>query len=196
MFHRYSIEEIDFLKNYTPGHSYNDITKKFNETFNLDLTLKQISSTLKRYGFCNGLDCQFKKGQTAYNKGSKMSRETYEKVKATMFKKGNKPAQTKPIGSERINRDNYIEIKLSESGRWKLKHIYIWEQVNGKLPENHCIIFLDSNIRNFDINNLKCVSRAENLFLNNNKLRFNDSELTNTAVNVARLNTKIREAKL
>ena len=123
-----------------------------------------------------------------------MPPEVYEKVKPTLFKKGH-TTNSRPVGSERIDKDGYIQVKVGLPDKWKLKHIHVWETHNGKLPKNHCVIFLDGNIRNYDIDNLTIISRAENLYLNNNKLRFNDKELTQSAVNIAKLNSKIRERR-
>jgi len=110
-----------------------------------------------------------------------------------MFKKGQLPTNHRIIGSERITKDGYIEVKIAEPDKWELKHIHIWESVNGKKPENSVVIFLDGDNRNFNIDNLKCITRAENLFLNNNKLRFKNAELTASAINVAKINSKVIE---
>lgn len=55
-----------------------------------------------------------KNGNIPFNKGKKgyMSAEQYEKCKQTMFKKGNIPANHRPIGSERVGKDGYILIKI------------------------------------------------------------------------------------
>ena len=190
--HRYSDEEIDFVRNYAFGHSRQDITDRFNEHFNLDLSVGQITSTLKRYGINTGLTGTFQKGMTPHNKGKKMSAEVYKKLRHTMFKKGNN-INCRPVGSERITKDGYIEIKIANPNKWQSKHITIWESHNGKVPKNHCVIFLDGDKRNLDIDNLALISREENLFLNKNKLRFDDKEITQSAINLAKLNIKILE---
>lgn len=192
--HKYTSEEIEFLRAYAPGHYRQDIADKFNERFNTNLSIGQIASTLKRYSINSGIDGKFKKGRTPHNKGKKMPPETLEKIKPTLFKKGHN-INTRPVGSERIDKDGYIVLKVGYPNKWRLKHLAIWESYNGPVPKNHVVIFLDGNIRNFDINNLALLSRSENLFLNKNNLRINDKELTKTAVNIAKLNSKILERK-
>jgi hypothetical protein len=192
--HRYSNEQIDFLKSYAFGRSRKDITNKFNEVFNTELSIGQITSTLKRHNINTGRTGRFEKGMTPYNKGKKMSPEVYEKIKPTLFKKG-QTINNRPVGSERIDKDGYAVVKVAEPNKWKLKHIAIWEQYNGPVPKNHCVIFLDGNIRNFNIDNLALITRAENLYLNRQKLRFNSKDLTESAVNIAKLNSKILERK-
>jgi hypothetical protein len=193
--HKYTETEIEFIKLYADqGYTYDGIKNAFNEHFNANLTLYQIKSTMGRYSIKNNVDSKFKKGMVAYNKGKKMSPEVYEKIKPTLFKKGHN-INTRPVGSERIDKDGYIEIKVAMPDKWKLKHIEVWESQHGNVPKNHCVIFLDGDKRNFDINNLALITRAENLYLNKSKLRFNDKDITQSAVNIAKLNSKIRERR-
>lgn len=81
------------------------------------------------------------------------------------YKKGHIPWHTKEIYSERLDKDGYVLIKLDDRNKWKRKHIWIWEKEHGKVPEGHIIIFRDNNKYNFDINNLKCISRSVNAIL-------------------------------
>lgn len=191
--HKYTDEEKAFLCEWVQGHSYKEIAEEFNLRFNHDFSISRIASSMKRYGAATGRNGCFKKGHTPHNKGKKMSKETYEKIKGTMFKKGNVPVKHRPVGSERVTKDGYIEVKVAEPDVWKLKQVHIWELANGEIPKSHVVIFLDGNIFNFDLDNLKCISRAENLYLNRNELRFNDKALTSAAVNVAKLNNAIKE---
>lgn len=112
---------------------------------------------------------QFKPGHTPHNKGKKMDAEIYEKVAPTMFKKGNKPQNTKPIGTINVRIDTqgrpYQYIKIKDS-HWELLQRYTWEQANGKIPHGHIVIFLDGNYLNCDLSNLQLISRKENMARN------------------------------
>lgn len=114
-------------------------------------------------------DSYYKKGNVPENKGKKqseyMSAAAIEKTKATRFKKGSIPHNTNYNGHERISRDGYIEVRVTK-GQYKLKHRLVWEQHNGKIPENHLIVFKDNNSLNIDINNLECISQIENMYRN------------------------------
>lgn len=76
-------------------------------------------------------------------------------------KKGNIPHNTKPIGTERISKEGYTEVKTTERGRWEMKHNIIYKQHFGEIPPAHVVSFKDKNKQNFDITNLECISRAE-----------------------------------
>ena len=127
-----------------------------------------------------------------------MPKEVYEKVKHTMFAKGNVPPNHRPVGSERISKDGYIEVKVAEPNKWRLKQRVVYEETKGKIPEGCPKIFLDGNKRNFDIDNLRCITRSELLYLNCNGLN-NSNEITETGILMARLdrakNKKKQELK-
>ena len=113
-----------------------------------------------------GRKCCFKKGHMPFNKGKKMTPEIYEIASRTFFKKGNIPANHKPIGSERITKDGCIEVKTKESGRWERKHRVVWEKENGPIPAGCNIQFKDGNPQNIDITNLYMISRSNQITLN------------------------------
>jgi len=109
---------------------------------------------------------RFQPGIPPYNKGLKLedylSIETIIKIRGTQFKKGNAPANLRPIGSIRIDRDGYSQIKV-KAGRmgWMLLHRYTWEQENGPIPENMNIMFADGNRSNCKLENLLLRTKAE-----------------------------------
>lgn len=105
---------------------------------------------------------QWAKGSIPWNKGLKGYCPGGEEFR---FKKGHIPWHTREIYSERLDKDDYVLIKLDDRNKWKRKHIWIWEKEHGKVPEGHIIIFRDNDKYNFDINNLKCISRAVNAVL-------------------------------
>ena len=165
----------------------------FTDHFKLDISCTAIVGAMKRNNIQTGRTGYFRKGNIPHNKGKKMSTEVYEKAKATMFKKGNIPSNYRPVGSERTTVDGYREIKVADPNKWELKHRYIYEQHYGKISKGDMVIFLDNDKTNLDINNLKCISRKEHLYMNENKFRFEDRDITDAAVNIAKLAIKTRE---
>ncbi|HOV80816.1 MAG TPA: HNH endonuclease signature motif containing protein [Bacillota bacterium] len=195
MVHRFTQEEFEFIDRNAEGRTVAELTAIFNVHFGLDLKKSQIRAFMRNNWICNYVDCRFQPGHVPWNKGKKGV--TFG-GKATQFKKGNKPANWVPIGSERVNADGYVEIKVADGQKqrnWKGKHIVIWEAANGPVPPDHAVIFGDGNKRNFDPENLILVSRAQLVRLNQRGLIQNNAELTKTGVIIADICNKIGERK-
>ncbi|MCK9327245.1 MAG: HNH endonuclease [Bacteroidales bacterium] len=202
---KYTQEHIDFIAANIQGCPFKELTNMFNKQFGMNLKVPTMTSLANRHNLHNGRDTrlnkgykptQFKKGQTPWNKGKKGV--SYEGMKATQFKKGYKPANWVPIGSERVNADDYVDVKVDDGKKqknWKGKHILVWEEHNGPVPPGHAIIFGDRNRRNFDPENLLCVSRAQLVRLNQLRLIQGDADLTRTGIVVADICNKVGERK-
>lgn len=133
-----------------------------------------------------GRDTRFKPGNSGYKppKGAHLS-------PATEFRPGHRPVNWKPIGSERIGRDGYVEVKVREPKTWRQKHVMVWEQLHGPRPKGHAIIFMDGDRLNLAPENLLCVSRHVLLVLNRMRLLYKDAELSRTGVATATLIAEI-----
>ena len=200
---KYRAEHVEYIATNITGRSFKELTAMFNERFGMDLKVSAIVSLSDRHDLHNGRDTrlnkgyeptQFKKGHTPFNKGKK----GLGGWEPTQFKAGNKPANWVPMGSERVNRDGYVDIKIADGKlqkNWKGKHILIWESINGPVPKGNAVIFGDGNKRNFEPNNLILVSRKQLLGLNKLHLIQNDAELTRTGIIIADIYSKIGERK-
>mgnify|MGYP000006658893 FL=1 len=203
MRHIYSKIEDEFLINNVRGITLKELTDRFNKKFNLNMTESSISNRKVKLGIQSGIvGGQFVKGQTSFNKGKKwneyMSKKGQEGSRRTTFKKGNVPANRRPIGSERIDKDGYILIKMQDghkNNNWIRKHRYLYEQAYGKIPKGHKVIFADGNNRNFDLDNLVLITDAEGLIMNRNKLFKKDKDLTKAGVTVAKILDKVNKRK-
>lgn len=193
--HLYSKEEIEFLKDITPCRSNKEITEMFNKRFNLNITETAIAAIRKKHHILTGNTGQFKKGSIPANKGKKgIGKGGVE----TQFKKGNIPHNWVPIGTERITKDGYIQIKIQEGKlqrNWKGKHILIWEEHNGPVPRGFKVLFGDGNMRNFDIDNLILATDYQMLYLNSNDLIKNGAEITKVGIALAEISKKISERR-
>lgn len=98
----------------------------------------------------------------------------------------------KKKAKEFINR-NRIHIKVG--GKWRLKHVVIWEEANGKVPEGHVLIFADQNPMNVTLDNLILVSRRQLAIINKKKLLQQDKELNQIAIKIADITLKAAERK-
>lgn len=187
--HKWSQEEKEYLKDIAPGRHWNEILELMNEKFEYQFTRGQIGAAMKRCGVKTGFTGRFEKGSEPYNKGKK----GLIGPNKTSFKKGQKPLNYRPIGSERVNVDGYHEIKVADPNKWRLKHRVLWEQENGPIPKGHTVIFGDGDKTNLSLDNLILINRAQLARLNKLGLIQNDVELTKTAINVIDVMMKITE---
>lgn len=198
--HIYSKIEDQFLIDNVKGITLKKLTERFNKKFDLKLSESSISNRKVKLNIQSGIvGGRFVKGQTSFNKGKKwseyMSQEGQANSRKTTFQKGNIPLNRRPIGSERVNKDGYILIKIQDGNKnknWTAKHRYLYEKAYGKIPKGYKVIFADGNNRNFDLNNLVLVSNAEELIMNQRKLFTENIEHTRVGVSIAKLLNKAK----
>jgi hypothetical protein len=110
---------------------------------------------------------RFKKGEPPHNKGKKieeyMSEEGIKRSSATRFKKGRIPENARPVGWERVDKEGYVWVKVAGRRTMTLKHRWVWETQNGKIPEGYGVAFKDGDRTNCDISNLYLLSKADNV---------------------------------
>lgn len=192
MRHLYTEEQKRFLTENIKGRTRKELCKMFNDYFNLNLGLNQIIAYIKNNGLSSGVDTRFTKGQDSWNKGTKGICAGGIK---TQFKKGQKPHNYKPVGSERVNSDGYVDVKIADPNKWRAKHRLLWEEQNGPIPKGYVIIFGDGNRRNFQQDNLILVSKSQLAILNKNQLIKDNADLTRVGVLIADIYKKIGERK-
>lgn len=110
-----------------------------------------------------GVKSRYYKGREPENKGKPMPKDVYDKVKQTMFRKGNIPVNHKPIGTERITKDGYIEIKVAEPNKWQSLHRLMWEETFGPIPKGMNVQFVTSDKTNVHPWNLELRTKAQNM---------------------------------
>lgn len=198
--HKYTEEEHAFLRSYVPGHTYQEIIAEYNSRFTEPITASRLSSYIGNHKINTGKTGRFEKGHIPANKGTHP--KTVGRMGETQYKKGNLPHNTKPIGYERITKNGYIEVKIAErpnrktgEKNFKAKHHLVWEKVNGPVPKGYILIFLDGNPKNYDIENLALISRAEHLQMIRQNLRSNVPEFTETGMLIARASVLSKKAK-
>jgi hypothetical protein len=176
----WSTEEIEILQSTYPSSLTEDVAKALNRSVSSVYGMAYLLNIKKSEEFLisdasgrknvlaeSGKAHRFPKGHVPMNKGKKqsdyMTKEQIAKTAKTRFKKGNRPHNYKPVGSRRITRDGYIEVKVKDPNKWKLLHRIVWEQHNGKIPSGMNVQFIDGNRKNCSIENLYLISRADQL---------------------------------
>lgn len=190
----YTPEQMQFIRDNYAGRSVAELTAMFNITFGTERTWQQIKTFVHNRGIVSGRTGQFEKGQISWNKGVK----GYMGANATSFKKGSVPPNRRPLWSERIDsKYGFILIKVPERNphtgfptRYKHKHVWVWEQANGAVPEGHAVVFKDSNKLNCELGNLMLLTRAELLTLNLHGYKEMPIELKPTILSIAKIEAK------
>ena len=197
--YEYDPKVCEYIMNHYKGVTTNELVDMIKRDLGIDETIIRVRAFKKRYKLNCGVDCTFQKGVPSHNKGKKMPPEIYEKLKPTMFKKGNRPHNAQPINSEKLI-CGYVYVKVNDSlyskssDRWRPKQHLIWEEHHKKkVPPKHFVIFGDGDKNNFDINNLILVTQQEMLYLMQNDLRYNDCELTKTGVLIAKVSLAAKD---
>lgn len=188
-------EVLDYVKKNHEGIPPIQMQEILNHRFSKSYTHKQIKALYARNNLNSGITGYFEKGSSPWNKGMK---GLSLGGKETQFKVGEKPPNWMPLGSERVTRDGYVEVKIKDRQKqrnWRAKHLVIWEKENGKIAEGHAVIFGDGDRRNFDIDNLILVSRKQLATLNKHGLIQNHADLTKTGLTIVDLLHKISERK-
>ena len=171
---KWTQEEIDNLSRLYPNHYAREIAGILGRGISSihckarDLGIESSREKIQRAGYeasksPASIAARFQNGSVPLNKGKKVSPEIYAKMQPTMFKIGQTPANHRDVGSERVNVDGYIEIKVAEPNRWRLKHRVIWEQVNGAIPKGYNVQFKNHNRQDCRIENLYLISKAEQM---------------------------------
>lgn len=186
MKHKFTEEQKEYIRNHVKGRRVDELTRLVNVEFDLELSENQIRAFKKNYKLASGIDCKFRTGHVSYNKGKKTGG-----WKPTQFKAGHRPYNYMPIGSERVNGEGYIDIKIADPDKWRGKHIILWEAANGPVPKGHAVLFGDQDRHNFDLDNLILVSKQQLMRLNRKKLIQRDTELTRSAILLTDLLHKI-----
>jgi hypothetical protein len=197
-YHKYTEEEIRFLREYAPGHSYKEIARAFSEKFPPGVSVGMISGCMKRYGIQNGLDGRFSKGHEPANKGKHI--QVTGRMAETQFKKGHTPKNHRPVGSVSVRhsytgKKPYVWEKVAEPDVWRMKHVVEWEKANGPVPDGMIVIFADGDTLNTDISNLVLISRSQNAVMNRWNIKGHDREHMEAAANVATLKSQIAKQK-
>ena len=164
-------------------------------------TIYEISEELRKHGiYRTPAQVRYRKMYLGITSGQ-VSRTT-EKSRATQFKSGNLPHNTKPIGYERLSRDGYIEVKVKMrpsnpkcNDNFVLKQRLVWEAANGPVPEGCIVVFKDGNKQNVSLENLACITRGQNAVMNQAHIRCDNPEAFDVCLAMADIKSAVSKRK-
>jgi hypothetical protein len=181
-----------------------DYARAFRERFGRDVSAANLAALRKRKGWRTGRTGQFEKGHLPPNKGRPHAGAQHPNAVRTRFKKGGVPHTFRGAGHERIDaKGGYVVMIVAERNPWTgaetrpvLKHKWLWEQVNGPLPDGFCLKCLDGDRTNVDPSNWEAIPRALLPRLNGRYGRGFDAapaELKPAILTTAKLENRLRE---
>jgi len=130
----------------------------------LGRTKSAVKNRVNIIGLTKGHNCgRFEQGMAPWNKGKAF--DSGGRSHETRFKPGHKPVQTKPLGSERVSKEGYLQRKMTDTGYpprdWVPVHHIVWREAGREIPRGYRLTFKDGNKRNFALDNLELVSIAD-----------------------------------
>lgn len=220
-------EELNFIKENCSKLCTNDLTRALNNKFHNDRSISSIVNNCRKYGWKIKQENDYfynleedvwllansllmdrveltQKFNEKFNKNKscdciKTRCNRILKVGANV-EKGRKRAsgnRAYPIGTEIIDRDGAIRLKVSDeyqgSKNWRYKHHWVWEQQNGKIPKGHIIIFADGNPQNCDINNLILIESRLQVMLNKYGFYGYGREVTLASIEVLKTQLELKK---
>lgn len=202
----------EFLRSAIPGRTEREIADVFEREFGIRLTRAQVKNAKARLGARSGTHGgRFEPGHVPANKGRTwdemgIPEESRERMRATQFKPKQVPhnARDLPIGSERLGKGGYIEVKVREHSPvpcsnkcWVMKQRLVWEEANGRrLKPGEVVLFCDGDRTNLDPENLVAVTQAENIGLYRIGRPYADRETLMDALKIVRLQFEIAKAEI
>lgn len=110
-------------------------------------------------------------------------------------KLGNTPGNTLPVGTERIQKNRSVYVKVGNTGDRKKDWVPKTKIIFGDIPDGKILVFLDGNSMNCVKENLCCVEQRVHARLAKNRWFFTNPTLTMTAIRWCELLYAIQDAK-
>ena len=163
-----------------------ELASRMNAEFNTSFTPEQVGGLRKRLKLRTGRTGQFVKGEVSWNSG----KTGIHSGSCTSFKKGNRPHNAVPVGTETNSHDGYIKVKIAEPNSWAFKHRLLWEKEHGPIPKGKVLVFKDDDRTNIVIDNLELIDRWELVRLNKNRTSSVAPELKKSVKAIIKLDAK------
>jgi hypothetical protein len=164
-----------------------ELCMMFNERFATDITPDMMKAACLRFGLKTGRTGCFEKGHVPDPRSLRKKGD----INSGAFKKGHRPANWKPVGSEITDEDGYIQVKTAEPNTWAFKHHLVWEAANGRRPRGMVVRFIDGDKTNVATDNLVLITKAEHLHLTRRHYNTTPDPLKHVTLTALRLEAAI-----
>lgn len=214
----YTEEMLQFLQENVVGTPLQALADQFNARFGTHLSKDSIAACVHRRGLGNGMFHkpsvfpeeirQFMAANCKGNRAREMvvllnekfgTNYTEKQISSYYRKHGLKSGVASryvPIGTLIFRKGEWYYEKVADgpnsNENWKSKHIMVWEEANGPVPEGHMVIFLDGDRRHYQLENLALCPYDVGLEMNHKNLRFDNAQLTETGMLIAKVNLQTR----
>ncbi len=183
---KYSADELAWIKaNCTMDRR--EAVSIFNERFGRDIALVNFNSLCKRKGWLTGRTGRYEKGNVPHPNARPKG------PNSGSFKKGNRPHNAVEVGTKVKSTDGYWKVKVAEPDVWEWIHRRNWEQANGPLSEGDVVLFIDGDMDNYELDNLKLIDRATLARLNYQDFSSLPTEFRESAILIAQIETLIHK---
>lgn len=197
----YSEEQKIFLQENSYGRSRTELAALFNEKFGTCISENILTNYCNMHGWKSGHTGRFQKGDVPWHNGLRGKEVLSHFTEDSRQKALNALSPAKYQEGDEVIRHGICmsvvstDYNSSFDERLKRKCRMVYEEAYGKIPEEHCIVFLDGNHRNFDINNLYCIPRRYIPLINHNHWLTDSREHTLAAIKLCELHYALKDAK-
>lgn len=200
---RYPQGMYEYIRDNSWGVSSKEMAERCNEKFGTNWTKTGMKQFRQRHGIKSGVTGWYQRGHPPGTKGKTLEEivkgdpEKLARVRATQFKKGDRPVNEMPVGTIVVNSDGYKLRKKQMEGtmweRWEMLHRAVWTEHNGPIPEGMVVGFKDGNTLNCDLSNLMLLSKREVPQIR--FLRSEDPDITDAVLAMVRLKNAVKERR-
>lgn len=182
-------EMHQFLREYFPEHTHQEIVLEFNKRYpGMNFTYAQSRAYAKNHKLKTCNTWHFKPGI----QNGIVTQQFLESGKKTRFKSGHVPKNHMSVGSVVVATIGYHKIKVAEPNRWRLYSRYIWEKEKGPIPKGYRVIHINGDMLDDRIENLDCVSPAVAIYISKYGLKSSE-EINQAVITLSKLKAKIVE---
>ena len=164
--HQFTKEQLKFIQD-NVNNSNLELARLFNQKFGTSLTPRQMYGAKNRHGITGAL------------------RGTRAAQFYSGFMLGHKNKDEFPVGT--VKKWGDYPMCKKDDKTWDKESRVVWEKAHGAIPDGCMIRHLDGNLENNKLENLVCISMAENGVINSQVNFGSDTELNKTNITVAKL---------